>query len=73
MRQVLSYLPGLIAILVCAGLGSLLSDALVALLGWRGGWAAFATLALSMLLAFGLWVLGVFLLNSLRKTKSDTK
>ena len=69
MRRILSFLPSGIAILVCAGLASAISHELVDVFGWRGAWAVIGTLGLSMVLAFGLWVLGVAALNSMRKTK----
>ena len=69
MKQLLAYLPSTIAILVCAGLGSLIAHAIVAALGWTGTMGAIAALLLSMFLAFAFFVAGIALLNAYRARK----
>jgi hypothetical protein len=69
MKQLLSYLPSAVAIVVCAGLGSFVAHVIVDLTSWEGTLAAIATLLLSMVLAFGLFVAGAALISVLARNK----
>lgn len=69
MKTLLALLPSAIAIIVCAGLGSLIAHVIVGLFAWQGTVAAIATVLLSMLLAFALFVAGVALSNAFARRK----
>ena len=69
MKQLLSFLPSAIAIIVCAGVGSFVAHVIVDLTAWEGTFAAIATLLLSMVLAFVLFVAGAALISVLDRNK----
>jgi len=69
MKQLLSYLPSAIAIVVCAGLGSFIAHVIVDLTSWAGTFAAIVTLFLAMVLAFAFFVAGAALISVLARNK----
>lgn len=71
MKKLLSFVPSGIAILICAGLGSVIAHAIVGLAPWEGTPAAIATLLLSMVIAFALFVAGAALLQAIGRKKNN--
>ena len=69
MKTLLSLVPSAIAILLCAGLGSVIAHALVDLTPWQGTVAVIATLLLSMFFAFVFFVAGAALLHTFARKK----
>lgn len=57
--QMLSYLPGVIAILICGVGGAYFAWSVVDALGWTGVGGAIVTAILGMIAATLLWIVGV--------------
>lgn len=69
MKQLLALFPTLVAIVICAGLGSFIANVMIDALNLHSTAAVLGTMALSMLLSFGFFVLGVSLRNHFGKPK----
>jgi hypothetical protein len=67
MKALFPYIRSSIGIVICVGLGGFITQQVIDSLGWNGLGAAFASLFLTLAIAFALFVAGVALRRSLFK------